>query len=298
MKAERVSYFRRNREMLLAYAVIGPFLLWYLIINLFPLIAGFVLGFVEWNGLAASPKWVGLANLKLFFSSPVYLSSLWKQVYIGGLCLIVNVTAAFFLSLLLNMPLKGRAFFRSTFYIPSITSAATTTAVVIAILLPQGGGLNGFLVSIGLEPIIWTYSGFWMTFWIVAYYTWRSIGPTAIIWLAGLQSISPTLYEAGKIDGASRYQLIRYITLPGLRPIAAYIVITGLIGAMQMWDIVLLISRGGPIDATDVLAYRIYRDGLQSFNLGMAGASSLVLGVLTLTLTFFYLKLFVKGDED
>jgi multiple sugar transport system permease protein len=298
MRVERGSFVRRNREMLLAYAIIGPFLLWYLAINLFPLVGGFLLGFVEWNGLSANPKWVGLDNLRLFFSSPAYLDSLWKQVLIGGLCLIVNVSLAFFLALLLNMPLRARGFFRSAFYIPSITSVATTSAVLIALLLPQGGGLNGLLESVGLEPIIWTYSPFWMTFWIVVYYTWRALGPAVIIWLAGLQSIDPTLYEVGKIDGANRYQLVRYITIPSLRPIAAYIMITGIIGVMQMWDLVMLISRGGPVGATDVLAYRVYRDGLQSFNLGMAGASSLVLGGLTLIISYVYLRFFLKGDED
>ncbi|MCD9021541.1 carbohydrate ABC transporter permease [Cohnella silvisoli] len=298
MKTNKSSFLLRNREPLLALAIIGPFLLWYLIINLFPLVTGFLLGFMEWNGLTASPKWVGLNNLKVFFETPSYLSSLWKQLYIGLLCLTVNVAVAFFLALLLNMPLRGRGFFRSAFYIPSITSVATTTAVLLSLLQPQGGGLNGFLETIGMNPIIWTYSPFWMTFWIVVYYTWRSVGPTAIIWLAGLQSIDPTLYEVGKIDGAGRWQLIRYVTIPGLRPIAAYIMITGIIAVMQMWDLVMLISRGGPTGATDVLAYRVYRDGLQSFNLGMAGASSLVLGVLTLLLSFVYLRIFLKGEED
>jgi multiple sugar transport system permease protein len=294
----RVSFFRRNRDALLAYSVISPFILWFLVINLFPLTVGMALGFMEWNGLSTSPQWVGLNNFKVFFTSPDYMSSLWKQFYIGGLCLIINTVFAFLLAMLLNVPFRGRGFFRTIFYIPSVSAVSATAAVVIALLIPQGGGLNGFLEKIGMEPIIWTYSPFWMVFWIIVYFTWRSIGPTAILWLAGLQSIDPTLYEAGRIDGASRTQLVRYITLPSLRPIAAYIMITGIIGVMQIYDVVLLISRGGPVGATDVLAYRVYRDGLQSFNMGMAGASSLILGVLILILSVVSLRFTLRGEDD
>lgn len=208
-----------------------------------------------------------------------------------------NTLIAFILALMLNVPMKLRGLFRSTFYVPNVASVATTTAVIIALLNPQSGPLNKFLQSLGLNPVIWSYSPFWMVFWITAYGVWRGVGPTAIIWLAGLQSIDPTLYEAGKIDGANRFQLIRYVTLPGLRPIASYIVITGLIGSMQMWDSVMFISRGGPVGATDVLMYRIYRDGLESFNMGMSGASSMVLGFVTMILTVIYIQFIVRRQE-
>jgi ABC-type sugar transport system permease subunit len=123
------------------------------------------------------------------------------------------------------------------------------------------------------------------------------MGPLAVIWLAGLQSIDPTLYEAAKVDGANRRQMLRYITFPGLRSIAAFNFIREIIGVMQMYDIILLLTRGGPNGATDLLMYRIYRDGLQSYNYGMAGASSVVLGLLTVVLTVVYLRMFTKEAD-
>ncbi len=296
LKERRIS--PKRKEALLAYSIIGPIYIWFAIVIIIPILLGIFISFTEWNGLTSRPHWIGLRNYKTFFTSSDYLISLWKQLWIGGVGFAANTLIAFILALMLNVPMKLRGLFRSTFYVPNVASVATTTAVIIALLNPQSGPLNKFLESLGLNPVIWSYSPFWMVFWITAYGVWRGVGPTAIIWLAGLQSIDPTLYEAGKIDGANRFQLIRYVTLPGLRPIASYIVITGLIGSMQMWDSVMFISRGGPVGATDVLMYRIYRDGLESFNMGMSGASSMVLGFVTMILTVIYIQFIVRRQEN
>ncbi len=298
MAVKKSATISRRREALLAYSIIGPIYLWFILLIVIPIGIGIYISFSDWNGLTSHPKWVGLRNYHNFFSSPDYLLSLWKQIWIGGLGFVANTVIAFVLALMLNVPMKLRGLFRSTFYIPNISSVATTTAVIIALLSPQTGPLNHVLESLGMEPVVWSYSTFWMVFWITAYNVWRSVGPIAIIWLAGLQSIDPTLYEAAKMDGANRLQLIRYVTMPGLRPIASYIIITGLISSMQMWDSVMFISRGGPVGGTDVLMYRIYRDGLESFNMGMSGAASMVLGAVTLILTIVYIQFVVRRQES
>lgn len=287
----------KKREIRRAYAILVPFYLWFFIFIVIPLMGGFAFSFVEWNGLTASPTFVGLKNFKTFFTSSDYLVLLGRQFWLGGLCLTVNVILSFLVALILNIPFKGRGIFRSIFYIPAISSVATTSAVFVAITNPFDGGLNKFLKLVGQTPITWTYSAFWMTFWIVVYFVWRSIGPAAVIWLGGLQGISPGLYEAAKIDGANKVQEVRYITIPLLRPVATFIILTGIINVMQMYDIIMLISRGGPVGKTDVLMYRIFRDGIQSFNMGMGGASSVILGLVIMTLSVLYLKFFGKGEE-
>jgi len=105
------------------------------------------------------------------------------------------------------------------------------------------------------------------------------------------------LYEAARIDGANKFQEIKYITIPGLRYYAAFIIVTGIINVMQMFDVVMLISKGGPVGTTDVIMYRIYRDGIMSFNMGMAGASSLVVGSIIILFSILYLKL-TSGREE
>ncbi len=294
-RIKNTSY--KKREIRRAYAILVPFYVWFLIFIVIPLFGGFAFSFVEWNGLMAKPVFVGLKNFKTFFESSDYVILLFRQFWLGGLCLVVNIILSFLAALMLNMSFRGRGVFRSVFYIPAISSVATTSAVFVAITNPYDGGLNKFLIFLGKTPITWTYSAFWMTFWIVVYFVWRSIGPAAIIWLGGLQGISPGLYEAARIDGANKVQLVRYITIPLLKPVATFIIITGIIGVMQMYDIIMLISRGGPVGKTDVLMYRIFRDGIQSFNLGMGGASSVVLGAVIMVLSVAYLKLAGKGED-
>ena len=137
-----------------------------------------------------------------------------------------------------------------------------------------------------------------MVFWIVLYFVWQRVGPATIIWLGGLQGIDPSLYEAAKVDGANFWQQVRYITIPGLKFIAMYILLTGIIGAMQMFDVVMFISKGNPFGQTDVLMYRIYRDGFINFNLGMAGAESLVLGLVTIFFALGYLWLKKRSEDE
>jgi ABC-type sugar transport system permease subunit len=289
---------RKQRQSRRAYAIILPFFFYIAIWSLLPLVIGLLLGFTDFNALNGLPKWVGLKNFKTFFASKDYLELLVRQVWMGGLCLVANVVLSFLLALALNIKHPLRGFFRTSVYIPNIAAAAITSGVFIALLNPFNGGLNMFFKSIGMEPIIWNYSQFWMVFWIIVFYVWRSVGPAAIIWLGGLQSIDATLYEAAKVDGAGKLQQVRYITIPGLRFISVYILLTGLIGVMQMFDVIMLISHGNPYGKTDVLMYRIYRDGVISFNMGMAGAASTVLGLVTIFIAFLTFMIISKGDKN
>ncbi|BCJ99036.1 carbohydrate ABC transporter permease [Anaerocolumna chitinilytica] len=289
---------RKQRQSRRAYAVILPFFIYIAIWSLLPLVIGLLLGFTDFNALNGLPKWVGLKNFTTFFSSKDYLTLLGRQMWMGSLCLVANVVLSFMLALALNIKHPLRGFFRTSVYIPNIAAAAITSGVFIALLNPFNGGINMFFKSLGMDPIIWNYSQFWMVFWIIVFFVWRSAGPAAIIWLGGLQSIDPSLYEAAKVDGAGRFQQILYITIPGLRFIAAYILLTGLIGVMQMFDVVMLISHGNPYGKTDVLMYRIYRDGVVSFNMGMAGAASTVLGLVTIVIAFLVFIVISKGDNN
>jgi ABC-type sugar transport system permease subunit len=289
---------REWREARRAYLIITPFAIYIVIWNLIPLLFGLYLGLTEYSALGKPPKWVGLNNFRTFFATPDYLILLLRQILIGFLALVINTVVSFIFALLLNVKSRFKGIFRTAIYIPNIAAVTATMAVFIALLNPlPDHGLNHFLVSIGFKPVTWNYSIFWMYFWIIAYFVWQRVGPAVIIWLGGLQGIDPSLYEAAKVDGASFIQRIWYITLPGLRFISLYILLTGIIGAMQMFEAMMFISRGNPYGKTDVLMYRIYRDGFVNYNLGMAGAESLILGIVTVIFAFGYLKLQQGGNE-
>ncbi len=294
-KAKRRPSARRRREVRRAYLVLLPFFIYIALWNLVPLLYGLYLGFTEYNALGSSPKWVGLANFQTFFSVPEYGALLWRQIWMGMLALLCNTVISFLLALALNVQSRVKGIFRTAIYVPNVSAVSATTAVFVALLNPLANqGLNKIITALGGTAVTWSYSQFWM----VAYFVWQRVGPAAIIWLGGLQGIDPSLYEAAKVDGASFWQQVRYITIPGLKFIAMYILLTGIIGAMQMFDVVMFISKGNPFGLTDVLMYRIYRDGFINFNLGMAGAESLVLGVVTVLFALFYLWLQRRSEDE
>lgn len=288
---------RAKREARRAYLVVVPILAYMAIWGLIPLIFGLYLGFTEFNGLGGSPKFIGLRNYIDFFTTGEYLKLLWRQLWMGVLCLSINTVLSFIIGLSLNVKSRLRGLFRTSVYVPTIAAVSITTAVFVSLLDPVSGNLNKLLEVLGAEKVVWSYSQFWMVFWITVFYIWRSVGPAAIIWLGGLQSIDPVLYEAADVDGANMIEKIRFITIPGLRFVAAYIILTGIIGVMQMFDVVMFISKGNPYGLTDVLMYRIYRDGIVNFNLGMAGASSTILGLVTVVFALLYFKFIVMKED-
>jgi ABC-type sugar transport system permease subunit len=291
-------YSRAKREARRAYIIIIPFFLYIALWNLVPLIYGLYLGFTEFNALGSSPVWVGLKNFRTFFSVPEYAQLLVRQIWMGMLALACNTIVSFMLALALNVESKVKGVFRTAIYVPNVAAVSATTAVFVALLNPLANqGLNKLIVSLGGEAVTWNYSQYWMVFWIIVYFVWQRVGPAVIIWLGGLQGIDPSLYEAAKVDGASFWQQVAHITLPGLKFISMYILLTGIIGAMQMFDVIMFISKGNPFAKTDVLMYRIYRDGFVNFNLGMAGAESLILGLITVVFAISYLWLQQRRED-
>lgn len=288
---------RRHRDAVIAAVILVPMFLVWLIVSGFPTLFGFVLGFFEWVGLADTPNFIWFGNFIDFFKNPVYTDALWRSIWLGGLVTGVTLIAGFGAALFMNMPLFGKGFYRSIWYIPAVTSTVATTQVFNIFLDTNNGVINNILKSLGKEPIVWQYSVFWGIFWIVVYSVWKGVGGAALIWLAGLQSVDISLYEAAEIDGAGRWGKLRYVTLPGLKPIATYIVITNLIAAIQIYEQVLFITNGGPYGQTEVLVFRIYRDGFWDFNLGMAGASSLIMAAIVIAVTVVYYNWSTRSDR-
>ena len=301
MTNDKTAYRRRRswREARRAYIILIPFFAYIALWNLYPLLYGLYLGLTEYTALGHKPVWVGLKNFRTFFATADYLKLLYQQIRLGVVVLLAGITISFIFALLLNVKNRLRGIFRVFVYIPSVAAITATTAVFNALITPMPDeGVNKLLKLLGRQPVVWNYSEFWMYFWIVVYSVWRGIGPTVLIWLGGLQAIDVSLYEAARVDGAGFWQQVRFITIPGLRFVSLYILLTGIIGAMQMFDVVMFISQGGPFGTTDVLMYRIYRDGIVNFNLGMAGAESFILGVFTVLIALVYLWVQQRRVED
>ncbi|WP_044479001.1 carbohydrate ABC transporter permease [Paenibacillus antibioticophila] len=297
----RVSFSRRmggHKDAIIAAVILIPMFSFWLVVSGFPTLFGFALGFFEWVGLADTPNFIWFDNFVSFFNNPVYTDALWRSIWLGGLVTAITLGAGFGAALLMNMPLFGKGFYRSIWYIPAVTATVATTQVFNIFLDSNNGVINNILKALGKDPIVWQYSVGWGIFWIVVYSVWKGVGGAALIWLAGLQSVDASLYEAAEMDGAGRFSKLLYVTMPGLKPIATYIVITNLIGAIQIYEQVLFITNGGPYGQTEVLVFRIYRDGFWDFNLGMAGASSLIMAIIVITATVLYYNWSTKSDKQ
>ncbi|QAY65257.1 carbohydrate ABC transporter permease [Paenibacillus protaetiae] len=287
----------RKRDTLTAIVILGPMIFWWLVVSGFPTLFGFGLGFLDWVGIQAHPKFIWFDNFIRFFHDPMYYDALWRSVWMGALVAVTTLLAGFGAALLMNLPLFGKGVYRSIWYIPAVTSTVATTQIFNFFLDPTNGVINNFLKSLNMEPILWQFSIGWSVFWIVIYSIWKGVGGAALIWLAGLQSIDVTLYEAAEIDGAGRWGKLKYVTIPGLKPIATYIVITSLIAAIQIYEQVMFITGGGPYGKTEVLVYRIYKDAFWDFNLGMAGASSLIMAVIVFAATTLFYRRSIQDDR-
>lgn len=294
----RPRFFHKHRDGIVAAVILVPLIGWWFVISGGPMLFGLILGLFDWHNVLDTPKWNGIQNFITFFQDPNYRLVLWNSVWIGTLTAFITNLLGFGAGLLMNLPIRGRGFYRTVWYVPAVTSGAAITQIFNMWLEPnQFGLINNILQKLGFSPIIWQYSTGWMIFWIVFYTVWRGIGISAILWLAGLQSISPQLIEAAKIDGAGRWGCFRHVTIPGLRPFITYIAITACIGAVQIYEQVLFISGGGPFGSTNVLMSQIYKDAFIDFNLGMAGAGSFILAFVIFGLVLVNWLTRERGEE-
>ena len=285
-------------DPLRALVILGPMVIWWFLAAGFPMLFGFVLGFFEWRGINPQPQFIWFDNFVTFFSSPLYCSILWRTIWLGIVTTAGTVLCGFGAALLMNMPLKGRGVFRSLWYIPAVTSTVAISQVIQIMIDPFNGVLTRIFNANGWTPINFVDSATWGYIVIILYSIWKGVGGSALLWLAGLQCIDSSLYEAAEMDGADTWKKFLHITIPGLRPIVTYIVITGIIGALQIYEPVAFITNGGPQNGTMVLALKIVQDGFFNFNFGMAGASSLILAIIIFVCSAAYYMFSKRRSQE
>ncbi|MHB1294561.1 MAG: carbohydrate ABC transporter permease [Anaerolineae bacterium] len=276
------------QENLAGYAFASPWLLSLLIFTAYPVGAAIYYSFTQYSVLKP-PVWVGLQNYNvMFMGDPLFWKALYNTVYYAGISVPLGLVLALFLAMLLNQKIPGIAFFRSTFFLPSIVPAVAAAVVWAWILNPEYGLINDLLGRLGLYRPPWLTSPDWSKPAFILMSLW-GVGPTTIIFLAGLQDIPVHLLEAAEIDGANTWQRFRNITLPLLSPTLFFNLINGIIGSFQIFASVYIISDGGPLWSTLFYVYYLWRRAFQFFDMGYASALALVLFFIILVLTMIVL---------
>lgn len=320
-----------KREALAAYLFISPYLLVTLVFTVGVFLFAIYVSFTDFD-LFTSPKWVGLKHYQTFFEDKKFIRSLINVFYYVIIVVPVQTSLALLVAVILNAPMRGKQFFRTLFYAPSVTSSVVISFIFWWMYLKTGYvnflftkvwgvfGAEWELINWLNDPrglfqiIVEAISGYripsdqwylrgpsvtWMA--IMAQNIFTTIPTFMIMFLAALQDISPSLYEAASIDGANKRQQFFRITVPMLRPVIFLVVVLGTIGTWQIFDQVKILTAGGPLDTTLTPVYLIYTEALGENgppNMGYAASRAFILGLIILTFTFFQRRFIEKGTEQ
>lgn len=279
--AGSTGWWRRNR---VAYLFILPQLIGFAIFGLYPLLTNLVLSFFQWNVLKA-PVFVGFGNVEALVDDKVFRVALINTVLYSVEYVLPSLVVSLFLASLLNMKLRGMAFYRSVYYIPVVTSYVVVAIIWDWLYDSDIGLLNYYLGFVGIPPVSWLLDPRIALTSLVLMGIWKNCGYTVLIFLAALQSISEEYIEAARLDGANSWQVFRHVTLPLLRPTTFLAVVMLTIWSFQVFVQPYVMTQGGPVRSTTTLVYYLYLKGFQFFEMGYAALLATVLTVIVFLLT-------------
>jgi len=281
----------------IGWTFILPNFLGFAALTLIPVIASLALSFLDWDSYS-TPRWVGLDNFERMIHNDNFWTALRNTAYYAVGHVPLTLAAALGFAVLLNQKLKGVQFFRTALFFPYITSLVAVAVVWNMLLSPEMGPVNQFLRALGIDnPPGWTTSTTWAMPAVIVASVWRDLGYYMILYLAGLQTIPAELYEAARVDGATGWQRFRFITLPSLRPTTFFVLIMLTISSFKVFDLIQVMTEGGPGRATLVLSQVIYREGIVQGRFGYSSAVSMVLFVIVLTITVVQFRLQKRSES-
>jgi len=274
---------------------------------IFPILETFYLSFTDWQGATTPPVWVGLKNYKRLFEDiskgGIFLQSI-KNTWILWICNVIpQFVGALALAVLLtdkSNKIRGKEFFRAIYYLPNLITMASIAALFSFLLGYPNGAVNDLLLALKIlkEPFYFLQNVWATRLSVSTILTWMWFGYTMIIFMAGIKAIPEELFEAARVDGANKWQTFRFVTLPQLRSIMTYQVVTSIIGGLSMYDIpqVLTNGTGAPQNKVTTMVMHIYRQGFTNYNLGYASAVAIGLFVHIFIVVLIALK-FINRKE-
>lgn len=280
----------------LAWLLITPALVGFAVFAVYPTARGLYLSFTDFKVLTP-PTWVGLDNYVELVGDEVFWRSLGVTVYFVVLSVTISLAVSVVTAAVLHR-LTSSTVIRGLIILPFLISGVVAATVWSWMLDTQLGIVNIAVEALGGDGVQFLTSREWAIPSIALINVWKQMGYTSIIIFAGLQTIPPTVYEAGRIDGAGELQMFRRLTLPLLRPILALVLVLNVIGAFQVFDIVQVATKGGPANASNVLQMYIYSKAFGQFDFGYASAMSLSLFAILLVITFLQMRLLRASESD
>ncbi len=279
----------RRQEMIDGYLFIAPWLIGFVLWVAGPMIASIILAFMEWD-LFSPPKWVGIQNFEQLFTTRLVGISLWNTAYYTFISVPLSLMVALGSAMLLTMQIRFQSLFRTFFYLPSVMPAVASAVLWFWVFNPEVGLANQLLRMLGLPESQWIWAPETAKPSFILMSLW-GVGNTMVIFLAGLQGIPRSLYDAAEIDGANWWHSFRAVTLPMLSPVILFNLVLGIIGSFQVFTSAYLLTNGGPQHATLFVVLYLYRLGFEQFRMGFASALAWLLFLIILVFTLLQLRL-------
>jgi multiple sugar transport system permease protein len=300
--SERLSYLGRElrrREARIGYLFILPSLIILGVFVFWPIIQSVILSLQHWQFGNRPSTWAGLDNYAKMLTDKRVIGAFRNTLVFSVVTVPIGLLLSLALALALNQKIPGRSLLRSMFFLPVIGSFAIVSIVWSFLLNPDIGQFAYWLNSLGLGSVAWLRDVHYALPAVMVVSIWKGLGFNMVIFLAGLQGISDTLYEAAKVDGASAWQRFWYVTLPALRPTALFVLVITVISSFQVFDQVYVMTpNGGPLFSTETVVGYIYYQGVQVPNISYAAAIGVVLFVIVFILTLIQLRVLRFRDLD
>ncbi|CAN7418507.1 sugar ABC transporter permease [Paenibacillus sp. LjRoot153] len=289
-----MSYQQQKITLILSFLIVPLTLL--LTFTYYPAFRLIYLSFTSWDGLTPVKTWVGFSNYKeIMGNMEVFYVFLHNVAYfVGG---ILQNVIAFFFAVLLNSKLKGRNVFRTILFLPYIMNGVAVAFMFGYVFDTNTGSLNYFLSLLGMDPISWLGKPGLVNVSLASIGVWKFMGFNMVVYLGALQSLPEDLYEAAKIDGARRFQVLRYITIPGMRKIIELNLFLTVIGALEVFDLPFVLTKGGPLAASKTYVQQTVETAFQYNNFGLASAMSVLLMIVVIVVVSAQRRI-VGGKEE
>ena len=289
MKTNPISAWL-NRDSVTAGIFLSPALTLLGVFLFYPIVYLLYLSFTTGSFTVSGIEWVGGRNYLRLFTDADFWQVISNTSYFTIATVIPTIIIPLGLAILLNLSLALRGVLRTAYFIPSITSLVAV-GLAFRWLFQSDGYVNDLLILTGLEPIPWLSSTTWAMPILILLSSWKQLGFNLVVFLAGLQTIPQSRYEAAELDGANSWAKFWYITIPGLKPTLVFAVLTTTIFTLRSFEQVYVITGGGPLNSTNLLVYYVYEQAFTNFEFGYAAAAATILLSIAGIFVFIYLKI-------
>ena len=283
---------RKLRENLYGYLFLSPWLIGFFGLFLGPGIASLILSFTKYDVLSA-PEFIGAQNyVKMFTTDDLFWPSLGRTFYYACIAVPLGVIGSMFLAIFLNAAIRGIAVYRTLFFVPSLVPLVASVILWKWLLNSDFGIVNQALMAIGIDPPGWFGDRRWAIPSLISMNLWQTVGGVQmIIFLAGLQGIPESLYDAAAIDGANAWQRLRHVTIPLLTPTIFFNTVLGVIGALQTFAAAFVATEGGPGFATWFFSLHIWKQSFDYWNMGYGSALAWFFAIIIVLMTILQIRL-------